>query len=164
MFTARVITVSDRSYRGERADGGGPLVRQLLTDAGYDVDEIIIVPDEVEQIQDALIAAAEADVALIVTTGGTGFAPRDVTPEATIAVCQKLTPGIPEAMRAASMAITPRGMLSRAVAGIRDRSLIVNLPGSPKAARENLEAVLPALDHGLTMLRGKPMDCAAIRD
>ena len=160
MFTARVITVSDRSYRGERADGGGPLVRQLLTDAGYDVDEIVIVPDEVEQIQDALIAAAEADVALIVTTGGTGFSSRDVTPEATIAVCQRLTPGIPEAMRSASMAITPRAMLSRAAAGIRDRSLIINLPGSPKGARENLEAVLPALSHGLEMLRGGMADCA----
>ena len=160
MFTARVITVSDRSYRGERADGGGPLVRQLLTDAGYDVDEIVIVPDEQDQIQDALIAAAEADVALIVTTGGTGFAPRDVTPEATIAVCQRLTPGIPEAMRSASMAITPRAMLSRAAAGIRDRSLIINLPGSPKGAKENLEAVLPALSHGLEMLRGGVADCA----
>ena len=164
MFTARVITVSDRSYRGERPDAGGPLVRQLLEKAGYEVDGVVIVPDEQPEIEEALIAAAEADVALVVTTGGTGFAPRDVTPEATIAVCQKLTPGIPEAMRAASMAITPRGMLSRAAAGIRDRSLIINLPGSPKAARENLEAVLPALDHGLTMLRGKPMDCAAIRD
>ena len=160
MFTARVITVSDRSYRGQRADGGGPLVRQLLTDAGYDVDEIVIVPDEQDQIQDALIAAAEADVALIVTTGGTGFASRDVTPEATIAVCQRLTPGIPEAMRSASMAITPRAMLSRAAAGIRDRSLIINLPGSPKGARENLEAVLPALSHGLEMLRGGVADCA----
>lgn len=160
MFTARVITVSDRSYRGERADGGGPLVRQLLTDAGYDVDEIVIVPDEVEQIQDALITAAEADVALIVTTGGTGFSSRDVTPEATIAVCQRLTPGIPEAMRSASMAITPRAMLSRAAAGIRDRSLIINLPGSPKGAKENLEAVLPAISHGLEMLRGGVADCA----
>ena len=160
MFTARVITVSDRSYRGQRADEGGPLVRQLLTDAGYDVDEIVIVPDEQDQIQDALIAAAEADVALIVTTGGTGFAPRDVTPEATIAVCQRLTPGIPEAMRSASMAITPRAMLSRAAAGIRDRSLIINLPGSPKGAKENLEAVLPALSHGLEMLRGGVADCA----
>ena len=108
----------------------------------------------------ALIAAADADVALIVTTGGTGFSPRDVTPEATVAVCQRLAPGIPEAMRAASMAITPRAMLSRAAAGIRDRSLIINLPGSPKGAKENLEAVLPALAHGLEMLRGKPGDCA----
>ena len=160
MFTARVITVSDRSYRGERADEGGPLVRQLLTDAGYDVDSVVIVPDEQDQIQDALITAADADVALIVTTGGTGFAPRDVTPEATTAVCQRLTPGIPEAMRSASMAITPRAMLSRAAAGIRDRSLIINLPGSPKGAKENLEAVLPALSHGLEMLRGGVADCA----
>ena len=160
MFTARVITVSDRSYRGVRPDGGGPLVRQLLTDAGYDVDSVVIVPDEQEEIEAALIAAADADVALIVTTGGTGFSPRDVTPEATAAVCQRLTPGIPEAMRAASMAITPRAMLSRAAAGIRDRSLIINLPGSPKGARENLEAVLPALGHGLEMLRGGQADCA----
>ncbi|MBQ2062939.1 MAG: MogA/MoaB family molybdenum cofactor biosynthesis protein [Oscillospiraceae bacterium] len=160
MFTARVITVSDRSYRGEREDLGGPLVRQVLTDAGYAVDGVVIVPDEAEQIKAALIDAADADVALIVTTGGTGFSPRDVTPEATIAVCQRLTPGIPEAMRAASMAITPRAMLSRATAGIRDRSLIVNLPGSPKGARENLEAVLGALGHGLEMLRGGQADCA----
>ena len=161
MFTARVITVSDRSFRGERPDGGGPLVRQLLTDAGYEVDRVVIVPDEVEQIKAALIDGANADIALIVTTGGTGFSPRDVTPEATIAVCQRLTPGIPEAMRAASLAITPRAMLSRAAAGIRGRSLIINLPGSPKGARENLEAVLPALSHGLEMLRGGPADCAA---
>jgi molybdenum cofactor synthesis domain-containing protein len=160
MFTARVITVSDRSFRGERPDGGGPLVRRVLIDAGYDVDRIVIVPDEQEEIMAALIAAADADVALIVTTGGTGFSPRDVTPEATVAVCQRLAPGIPEAMRAASMAITPRAMLSRAAAGIRDRSLIINLPGSPKGAKENLEAVLPTLEHGLEMLRGKPGDCA----
>jgi molybdenum cofactor synthesis domain-containing protein len=160
MFTARVITVSDRSFRGERPDGGGPLVRRVLIDAGYDVDRIVIVPDEQEEIMTALIAAADADVALIVTTGGTGFSPRDVTPEATVAVCQRLAPGIPEAMRAASMAITPRAMLSRAAAGIRDRSLIINLPGSPKGAKENLEAVLPTLEHGLEMLRGKPGDCA----
>ncbi len=161
MFSARVITVSDRSFRGERPDGGGPVVRQLLEEAGYAVDGVVIVPDEQGEIEKALIEAAEADVALVVTTGGTGFAPRDVTPEATVAVCRKLVPGIPEAMRMASLAITPRAMLSRSAAGIRDRSLIINLPGSPKAARENLEAVLPALDHGLTVLRGRPMDCAA---
>lgn len=160
MFTARVITVSDRSFCGQREDLGGPLVQQLLTDAGYEVDSVVVVPDEEEMIKTSLIDAADADVALIVTTGGTGFSPRDVTPEATVAVCQRLTPGIPEAMRAVSMAITPRAMLSRAAAGIRGRSLIVNLPGSPKGARENLEAVLPALEHGLEMLRGGPADCA----
>lgn len=162
MFTSKVITVSDRCYRGEREDLGGPLVGELLAGAGYELTEPALVPDEMEQIAAALRQAAAEDVALIVTTGGTGFAPRDVTPEATLAVCERLTPGIPEAMRAASMRITPRGMLSRAQAGICGRSLIVNLPGSPKAAKENLEAVLDALEHGLTMLRGKPMDCATL--
>lgn len=161
MYTAQVITVSDRSFRGERPDGSGPVVRALLEEAGYQVSEVVLVPDEQPIIEQALIQAAEADIALIVTSGGTGFAPRDVTPEATLAVCSRLTPGIPEAMRAASMAITPRGCLSRAVAGIRGRSLIVNLPGSPKAARENLEAVLEPIGHGLQMLRGGQADCAA---
>ena len=164
MFTARVITVSDRSYRGEREDAGGPLVRGLLTQAGYAVDRIDLVPDEQEFIERALHHAAQDEVALVVTTGGTGFAPRDVTPEATIAVCERLVPGIPEAMRYASLQITPRGMLSRAAAGICGRSLIINLPGSPKAAKENLEAVLPALSHALETLTGKPMDCAEIKD
>ena len=161
MYTAQVITVSDRSFRGERPDGSGPVVRALLEEAGYQVGEVVIVPDEQPLIEAALIKAAQADIALIVTTGGTGFAPRDVTPEATLAVCQRLTPGIPGAMRAASMAIPPRGCLSRAAAGIRDRSLIVNLPGSPKAARENLQAVLDPIGHGLQMLRGGQADCAA---
>lgn len=161
MYTAQVITVSDRSFRGERPDGSGPVVRQLLEEAGYQVGEVVIVPDEQPLIEEALIKAAQSDIALIVTTGGTGYAPRDMTPEATLAVCQRLTPGIPEAMRAASMAITPRGCLSRAAAGIRDCSLIVNLPGSPKAARENLEAVLDPIGHGLQMLRGGQANCAA---
>lgn len=133
----------------------------MLAEAGYEVVETAIVPDEQEEIQAALIRLADGkDIALIVTSGGTGFAPRDVTPEATLAVCQRLAPGIPEAMRAASLAVTPRAMLSRAAAGIRGGSLIVNLPGSPKAVRENLEAVLPALAHGLQMLRGGTADCA----
>ncbi len=163
MFTAAVVTVSDRSFRGERPDGAGPAASEMLRDAGYQMTETVIVPDEREEIQAALIRLAdERDVALIVTSGGTGFSPRDVTPEATLAVCHRLTPGIPEAMRAASMAVTPRAMLSRAAAGIRGRSLIVNLPGSPKAVRENLAAVLPALEHGLEMLRGGQADCAAL--
>lgn len=161
MWTARVITVSDRAFRGEREDGSGPVVRDMLESAGYSVDCVEIVPDEQPEIERALIRAADTDgCALIATTGGTGFAPRDVTPEATIAVCSRLAPGIPEAMRAASMRITPRGCLSRAAAGLRGQSLIVNLPGSPKAARENLEAVLDTLGHGLQMLRGGPADCA----
>ena len=161
MFTAKVITVSDRCWRGEREDRSGPAVCELLAAAGYALEPLGLVPDEADRIAEALIEAAAADIALIVTTGGTGFAPRDVTPEATLRVCERLTPGIPEAMRAASLRITPRAILSRAAAGIRGRSLILNLPGSPKAAKENLEAVLPALDHGLTMLRGEPGDCAA---
>lgn len=160
MYTAAVLTVSDRSFRGERPDEAGPLAASLLEEAGYQVVETAVVPDEQPEIEAALIRLAdESRIALIITTGGTGFSPRDVTPEATLAVCERLTPGIPEAMRAASLAITPRAMLSRAAAGIRGGSLIVNLPGSPKAVRENLEAVLPALGHGLKMLLGGPADC-----
>lgn len=142
-------------------DEAGPAVAGQLRGADYAVDKIVVVPDEIAQIEQALREAAADDIALCVTTGGTGFAPRDVTPEATIAVCEKLCPGIPEAMRAASMLITPRAMLSRAQAGILNRTLIVNLPGSPKGARENLDAVLGALEHGLKMLRGGSADCAA---
>ena len=161
-YTAAVITVSDRSAAGEREDKSGPLVRELLDAAGFYVVHVSVVPDELEEIKAELVRCADVDgIALIVTTGGTGFAPRDVTPEATVAVCERLTPGIPEAMRAASLKVTDRAMLSRAAAGIRGRSLIVNLPGSPKAARENFEAVAPSLVHGLEMLRGGPADCAA---
>ena len=165
MFKAAVVTVSDRSFRGERPDGGGPLVASILKEAGYAVAETAIVPDEQAQIEAVLCRIADGgEVQLIVTTGGTGFAPRDVTPEATVAVCGRLTPGIPEAMRYASMQVTNRAMLSRAQAGIRGGTLIVNLPGSPKAAKENLEAVLPALSHGLEMLSGTPADCANLTD
>ena len=155
MYTAKVITVSDRSYRGEREDAGGPAVRALLRQAGYEVGAAEIVPDERERIEAALKKASDEEkIALIVTTGGTGFAPRDVTPEATMAVCEKLAPGIPEAMRAASMRITPKACLSRAAAGIRGRSLIVNLPGSPKGACENLQVVLEPIEHGIYILQG----------
>ena len=161
MYTSAVVTVSDRSARGERPDEAGPLAASLLEAAGYEVVERRIVPDEQAEIEAVLKTLADQGrVALIVTTGGTGFSPRDVTPEATAAVCARMAPGIPEAMRAASLAITPRAMLSRAAAGIRGGSLIVNLPGSPKAARGNLEAVLPTLEHGLKMLLGGPADCA----
>lgn len=159
MYKAKVITVSDKGYRGERVDESGPAVCKLLQEHGYEVEETSIVPDEKEMIMAELVKAADEDIALIITTGGTGFAPRDITPEATCEVCERMAPGISEAMRAASMAITKRAMLSRGVSGIRKRSLIINLPGSPKAARENLSAVLPELEHGLTVLREKPMDC-----
>ena len=162
MYQAAVLTVSDRSFRGERPDAGGPLVAELLKQAGYQVISTEIIPDEQPLIEEALRRLADSGtVQLLITTGGTGFAPRDVTPEATLAVCDRLTPGIPEAMRYASMQVTPRAMLSRAQAGIRKGTLIINLPGSPKAAKENLEAVLPTLAHGLEMLSGKPADCAA---
>ena len=164
MYTAAVITVSDRSYRGERKDGSGPAVRKMLEDDGYDVVLCDIVPDEKEKIAEALMKAASMDIALIVTTGGTGFAPRDVTPEATIAVCERLVPGIPEAMRALTMRFTERCILSRSAAGIRKRSLIINLPGSPKAAKENFGVVSSPVRHGLKMLRDKPVDCAELND
>lgn len=161
-FSARVITVSDRSFKGVRTDGSGPALVDLLERAGFAVEPSArIVPDERELISAELQAAVADDIALVVTTGGTGFAQRDVTPEATLEVVSRRCPGIPEAMRAASLAITPHGCLSREEAGIAERTLIVNLPGSPKAAVENLQAVLPALSHGLALLRGDgPVDCA----
>ncbi|MBQ6341539.1 MAG: MogA/MoaB family molybdenum cofactor biosynthesis protein [Anaerolineaceae bacterium] len=155
MYTAAIITISDRASEGVYEDKTGPVLVEMLKESGYDVRETLLIPDEQAQIEAAFIRLAEQNIALILSAGGTGFSLRDVTPEATIAVCQRMVPGIPEAMRAASMRITPRGMLSRAVAGIRDRSLIVNLPGSPKGARENLEAVLPALAHGIAILQGE---------
>ena len=164
-YTAAVITISDKGYRGEREDISGPNLVKILTEKGFDVTYTAIVPDEAEMIQSELLKCAdEKKIALVLTTGGTGFAPRDVTPEATLAVCDRLTPGIPEAMRYASMQITSRAMLSRAQAGIRKGTLILNLPGSPKAAQENLEAVLPAISHGLEMLSGRPADCAKLTD
>ena len=159
--TAAVITVSDKGSVGERVDTGGPLVCQMLQEAGYEVVYTAIVPDEKDQIAGEIRKTADVlDVALCVTTGGTGFGPRDVTPEATIAVCERLCPGIPEAMRFESLKITNRAMLSRAQSGIRGATLVVNLPGSPKAILESFSAVLPALEHGLLMLRGPKQDCA----
>jgi molybdenum cofactor synthesis domain-containing protein len=155
MYTAAVITVSDSRSAGEQPDTGGPLVREMLTAAGYDVVHTAIVPDEQSDIEAELVRCADGKrIALIITTGGTGFGKRDVTPEATLAVCERLAPGIPEALRYESLKITNRAMLTRQQAGLRGDSLIVNLPGSPKAIRENLSVCLPALEHGLLMLRG----------
>lgn len=152
-YTAAVITVSDKGFKGERIDTSGPAICDMLKTAGYDVKYTKIVPDESEMIKSELIKCADVmNISLILTTGGTGFSPKDITPEATLAVIDRETVGIPEAMRAESMRITPRGCLSRSVAGIRGRTLIVNLPGSEKAAKENLNAVMPAIDHGLQML------------
>ena len=160
MYTAKVITVSDRCSRGEAVDRSGPVVEVLLRDAGYDLLPSAIVSDDPDALFTALTESVLEDAALIVTTGGTGFSPRDNAPEVTLAFCDRAVPGIPEAMRYASLQITPRAILSRAAAGIKDRSLILNLPGSPKAAKENLEAVIGALEHGLLMLRGGTQPCA----
>lgn len=165
-YTAAVITVSDKGSRGERTDTSGPAVRRLLEDAGYQVAYTSIIPDELEIIKAELVKCADQlGIALTVTTGGTGFSPRDVTPEATLAVAERAVPGIPEAMRFESMKVTSRACLSRSAAGIRGRTLIVNLPGSEKAARENLSAVLDPIGHGLDMLcSAGSADCAAAPD
>ncbi|WP_415946025.1 molybdopterin-binding protein [Selenomonas montiformis] len=156
---AAVITASDKGSRGERIDQSGPKVRAMLEAAGYLVSDLVVLPDEREDIEHKLREYADRGIGLIVTTGGTGFSVRDVTPEATLAVCDRLAPGIPEAMRALSMQVTHRAMLSRAQAGICKRSLIVNLPGSVKAAGECLGFVLPELKHGIAILRGDAGEC-----
>lgn len=160
-FRVAVITVSDSGAAGKRADLSGPTIREIVEKAGYPVSHTALLPDERDQIAAELARIADEDVAdLVLTTGGTGFSPRDWTPEATKDVTERDVPGIPEAMRALSMQITPRAMLSRAAAGIRKGTLIVNLPGSPKAVRECLEYILPALSHGLAILKGTANNCA----
>lgn len=159
--TAAVITVSDKGYLGQREDTSGPAIAAALEEAGYTVVYRTIVPDEESRIEAELLRCAdEKGIALILTTGGTGFSPRDVTPEAALRVIRRETRGIPELMRAESMKITDRGCLSRAVAGIRGRSLLITLPGSKKAALENLQAVLRPIRHGLDMLMSQgSADC-----
>ena len=161
-YTAAVITVSDKGYIGQREDTSGPNLCRILKEKGYELVHTSIVPDDNEMIQAELIKCCdELKINLILTTGGTGFSPRDITPEATMAVVERPTPGIPEAMRAESMRITPKGCLSRSAAGIRKQSLIINLPGSRKASEENILVVIGALDHGLEMLLSEgSADCA----
>ncbi len=162
-FTAAWITLSDKGAAGERKDTSGPLIEEILTEAGYHVVEGLLLPDGVEKLKQQLIRLADQrQVNVIFTTGGTGFSPRDLTPEATIAVCDRLTPGISEAIRAYSMTKTPTAMLSRAAAGIRGQTLIINLPGSPKAVRECLEFLLHPLDHGLKIMLGRDGECAGM--
>lgn len=160
-FTAAVITLSDKGAAGERKDESGPLIKEMLEKEGYDVIEQLLLPDSKPVLQHHLMRLADQrQVNVIFTTGGTGFSERDITPEATIAVCDRMAPGIAEAMRAYSLNITKRAMLSRAVSGIRKKTLIINLPGSPKAVKESLEYILPALGHGIGILRGTEGECA----
>lgn len=160
-WKAAVVTLSDKGYAGEREDKSGPLICKLIEEAGYETVKTILLPDEKEKIKKCLCTLCdEQKTDIIFTTGGTGFARRDCTPEATMEVAERNAPGIAEAMRLASLNITPRAMLSRGVSVIRGKTLIINLPGSPKAVKENLEAVLPTLDHGLAILTGRDGECA----
>lgn len=161
MKRAAIITSSDSGYRGEREDLSGPVIREILEREGYQVVSMEILPDDREQLGNRMKEIADSELAeLILTTGGTGFSQRDVTPEATEDIIERRVPGIPEAMRAYSMTITKRAMLSRAAAGIRKKTLIINLPGSPKAVRESLDYIVGALDHGIEILTGEAFNCA----
>ena len=159
---AAVVTLSDKASAGLRADASGPLLKELLQAVGAEVGQPYVIPDDQSRIEELLAALAdEGSVDLILTTGGTGLAPRDRTPEATLAVADRLAPGFGEAMRAASLAFTPRAMLSRATAAVRKRTLIINLPGSPKACRENFAIIAPVLDHAVETLRGEAYECGS---
>lgn len=161
MKRAAIITSSDSGYRGEREDLSGPAIREILEREGYQVVSMEILPDDRIMLGEKMKEISDNDLAeLILTTGGTGFSQRDVMPEATEDIIERRIPGIPEAMRAYSMTITKRAMLSRAAAGIRKKTLIINLPGSPKAVRESLEYIIGALDHGIEILTGEASDCA----
>jgi molybdopterin adenylyltransferase len=161
MITVAIITVSDRSSRGERDDLSGPEIRKWANAQVYQVISETVVPDEVDKIKEKLIEYSDMNCDLILTTGGTGFAPRDVTPEATKEVIDREAPGFTEAMRMSSLTVTPYAMLSRAASGLRKQSIIINLPGSPKAVRENLQFIEKAIPHAVKLLKGKVTDCAA---
>ena len=158
MIRLAIVTISDKAASGEREDAGGPAIREALSANGIEYSELDyrVIPDDEQLIGEALFHLSErSDVDLILTTGGTGLAPRDVTPQATLHAIEYEVPGIPEAMRAASLKVTPAGMLSRGVAGVRRRTLIVNLPGNPKAVRENLGVIAAALPHAIGTLHGE---------
>jgi molybdopterin adenylyltransferase len=160
-FRAVIITVSDRGSRGEREDRSGPEVEAMVRTLGMEIIATLIIPDEQEEIRQKLLEWSDCGKAdLIVTTGGTGVSPRDVTPDATREVIEREIPGMAEAMRRQSSAITPHAMISRALAGIRGRTLIINLPGSPRGARENLSVVMPALAHAIAKIKGDDSECA----
>ena len=161
MKRAAIITASDSGYRGEREDLSGPAIREILEREGYEVISMDILPDDQVMLAGKLQEIADSEKAeLILTTGGTGFSPRDIMPEATEDIIDRRVPGIPEAMRAYSMTITKRAMLSRATAGIRKKTLIINLPGSPKAVKESLEYIIDALGHGIEIMTGEAGNCA----
>ncbi|MDR3301296.1 MAG: MogA/MoaB family molybdenum cofactor biosynthesis protein [Spirochaetaceae bacterium] len=160
-YRVGIITLSDKGARGEREDASGALIKEMMSGAGYDIESYCLLPDEKELLKGELRRLADNALAdLVLTTGGTGFSPRDWTPEATLEVAERFVPGIPEAMRAGGMAITKRAMLSRAVSVIRGKTLIINLPGSPKAVRENLEFIIDVLPHALEILSGEGGECA----
>jgi molybdenum cofactor synthesis domain-containing protein len=162
MFTAGILTISDKGWRGERQDRSGEVIQEVLSKIGAAVVSYDIVPDEKEIIAEQLARWADkGDMDIVLTTGGTGLSPRDVTPEATLAIIDRIAPGFAEAMRAFSLKKTPMAMLSRAVAGTRGKCLIINLPGSPKAVRECLESILATLPHAVETLRGEGGECAA---
>lgn len=154
-----ILTVSDKGARGEREDRSGPAIRKMIEAAGGEIVRTKIVPDEPEEIRSALLAWSDEGLDLVLTTGGTGFSPRDQTPEATKSVLEREAPGLPEAMRRAGAEKTPMAMLSRGAAGIRKATVIVNLPGSEKAVRESLGAILPALPHAVDILKGTASEC-----
>lgn len=158
---AAIITSSDSGYAGGREDVSGPVIREILEQNGYEVVHMILLPDDRKRLADEMARIADEGLAeLVLTTGGTGFSQRDITPEATMDIAERMVPGIPEAMRAYSMRFTERAMLTRAAACIRKTTLIVNLPGSPKAVRECLEYIIPQLEHGLQILTGEASNCA----
>lgn len=158
-----VIISSDSGYRGEREDKSGPLIVEMMKKAGYQVGEPVLLPDDAELLKNKMVEICDTGKAdLLLTSGGTGFSPRDIVPEVTKEVCEREVPGIPEAMRSYSLQITGRAMLTRSAAGIRRRTLIVNMPGSPKAVKECLEYILPHLEHGLEILLERTGNCAAV--
>lgn len=165
MFKVGIITASDKGSRGDREDLSGALIRDIMENRGYEVVSYRILPDEKDLLAKEMIRLSdEVMVDLVLTTGGTGFSMRDVTPEATVSVCDRMAPGISEAIRGLSLKITPRAMLSRAVSGIRKSTLIINLPGSPKAVKESLDFIIDSVHHGLEIMTGRDGECARSGD
>ncbi len=165
MFKVGVITASDKGSRGEREDQSGPVLCDLAREIGGEIVEYVVLPDDLEQLKAKMCCFAdELKLDLVLTTGGTGFSPRDVTPEATLAVADRLVPGFGEVMRQESLKVTPKAMLSRATSVLRKRTLIINMPGSPKAVKECWAVIAPAIPHGLEIMRGDATECARVTE